>query len=128
MYCCLLGPKNVGNVWVELRAGDLDLAASIVDDGPVGCPKDELLAACGNRDAHEVTEKNPVLSVAVMLANDAESMGVGRERRLHLTVLIHRSKAVGNAELLGDSFRRESQEVVDHAVSAWSLALVSLFL
>ena len=80
MYCCLLGPKNVGNVWVELRAGDLDLAASIVDDGPDGRPIDELLAAFGNRDAYEIAEENPVLPVAVMLANDAESMGVGRER------------------------------------------------
>ena len=69
-------PEDAWNVRVELRAGDLYFAASVVSDSPVGCPEDELLATRGNRDAYEVTEENPVLPVAVVFANDAESMGV----------------------------------------------------
>jgi hypothetical protein len=65
---------------------------------------DELLSAFWSRDAHEITEKHPVLPISIMFSNDAESMGMGRERRLHLAVLIYRSEAIGDAELLGMGF------------------------
>jgi len=71
-----LSPPDAWNVRVELRAGDLYFAASVVKDSHVASPEDELLATCGNRDAYEVTKENPVLTVTVMFANDAERMGV----------------------------------------------------
>ena len=71
-----LCPPDAWNVRVELRAGDSNLAASIILDSPVRGPEDELLATCGNRDAYKVAEQNPVLPVAIVFANNAESMGV----------------------------------------------------
>ena len=51
-----LCPEDAWNVRVELRAGDSNLAASIVLDSPVGGPEDELVCTFGNWKPHKVTE------------------------------------------------------------------------
>ncbi len=79
---------------------------------------DELLSAFWNRDAHEIAEENPVLPITdrglwhaldvglrdEMLANNEKRVSVAGKAGLDITVLIRRSEAVGESELLGHLF------------------------
>ncbi len=97
-YVLRLCPPDVGDI-VRDWSWDWDRVAVLVVHGEVGCPVDELLAALRNRDAHKISEQHPPLSIAVVLANDAKRVFVGRKCDLLIAVLVDYRKAIRQPEL-----------------------------
>ncbi len=89
-----LCPPDVGDIGVKFWSRNGDLAASVILDCPVGRPENKLLAAVWNRDADEISEQHPPVR-AVVLADDAKRVFVGRESDLLVAVLVDYSKSVG---------------------------------
>jgi len=122
VYVLRLCPPDVGDI-VRDWSWDWDRVAVLVVHGEVASPVDKLLAALRNRDADEISEQHPPLPIAVVLANDAKRILMGREGDLLVAVLVDGRKAILQSEHDCGGAVGEFEEVVRHVVNATSFAL-----
>ena len=88
----------------------------------------KLLAALWNRDAYEVAEEHPPVR-ALMLANDAKRVFVGREGDLLIAVLVDGRKAILQSEHDCGGAVGEFEKIISgHAVNWVNFALGRRFL
>ena len=116
-------------VCVELCPPDVgDIVGGWSWDFAGGRPVNKLLAALRNRDAYEITEENPPVR-AVVLANDAKRVFMGREGDLLVSFVVYGRKAIRQPELDCGGAVWEFQDVVsDHTVNWANFALGRRFL